>query len=103
MSSDDIIRPDRGCLYSTGEKAEVRAKMTGGRSQPSANDIQHGGTHYQTAPVQHWDFVKMHNIPYMEACVIKYVMRHKSKNGLEDLKKAQHFIQKIIEQEYSNE
>ena len=64
----------------------------------SANDKQVGGTHYKGAVVQHWDFVKMHNIPYMEAQIIKYTMRWRAKNGLEDLKKAAHFLEKLIEQ-----
>lgn len=67
----------------------------------AANDRQEGGAHYKGAPVEHWDFVLMHNIPYMEAQVIKYVMRWRAKNGLEDLRKARHFIEKLIEWEVS--
>ena len=63
-----------------------------------ANARQVGGKHYQTGAVQHWDFVHMHKIPYMEAQIIKYVMRHQAKNGLEDLEKAKHFLEKLIEQ-----
>lgn len=65
----------------------------------SANERQVGGSHYKGAPVQHWDFVLMHQIPYMEAQVIKYVMRWRKKNGVEDLRKAAHFIEKLIEWE----
>jgi len=65
----------------------------------AANDKQEGGAHYKGAPIEHWDFVHMHQIPYMEAQIIKYVMRHRQKNGMEDLRKARHFLEKLIEQE----
>lgn len=63
-----------------------------------ANERQVGGQHYAT-PIQHWDFVVANDIPYLEAQVIKYVCRHKKKNGVQDLEKAAHFLQKLIEVE----
>jgi hypothetical protein len=65
----------------------------------TANDRQVGATHYQGEKIQHWDFVLMHKMPYMEAQVFKYVLRWKEKNGLEDLRKARHFLDKLIEYE----
>lgn len=64
-----------------------------------ANEEQVGGTHYKGKPIEHWDFVLMHNIPYLEAQVIKYMMRWRDKNGVEDLRKARHFVDKLIEYE----
>ena len=66
-----------------------------------ANDRQVGGDHYQTAAIQHWDFVEENDIPYLEAMAIRYIFRHALKNGLSDLEKAEHFIQKIKER-YDN-
>jgi len=66
----------------------------------SANDDQVGGTHYKSQEIQHWDLVEYNGIPYMEAQIIKYVMRHQDKNGKEDLLKAGHFLQKLIELRY---
>lgn len=63
-----------------------------------ANDKQEGGAHYKNNAIQVWDFIVANDIPYLEGNVIKYVTRHKSKNGLEDLKKAKHYIEKIMEQ-----
>jgi hypothetical protein len=65
----------------------------------AANDKQEGGAHYKGERIEHWDFVLMHDIPYMEAQVIKYMMRWRKKNGVEDLRKAKHFIDKLIEHE----
>jgi len=64
----------------------------------TANQRQIGGSHYKGATVEHWDFVHMHGIPYMEAQIIKYVMRWRQKGGLNDLRKAEHFLQKLREQ-----
>lgn len=68
-----------------------------------ANKTQEGGSHYKGQPIEHWDFVLMHNIPYMEAQVIKYMMRWRRKNGVEDLRKARHFIDKLIEHELAEQ
>lgn len=64
----------------------------------SANDTQVGGEHYK-APIQHWDYVLANHIPYLEAQIIKYVTRWRLKNGLQDLQKARHFLDKLIEVE----
>ena len=63
-----------------------------------ANDTQVGGDHYRS-PIQHWDYVLANEIPYMEAQIIKYVTRWRKKNGVQDLHKARHFLDKLIEYE----
>ena len=68
----------------------------------SANNTQVGGTHYQSGDKpQHWDIVAMHDLDYFQGQITKYVMRWKKKNGLQDLQKAMHFLQKYIELESS--
>jgi hypothetical protein len=62
----------------------------------NANTRQVGGSHYQK-PIQHWDFVIANGIPYLEAQIMKYVFRWREKNGLQDLEKARHFLDKLIE------
>ena len=62
-----------------------------------ANETQVGGNHYQTGGQQHWDLVIPFELDYFQAAITKYVFRHKKKDGLKDLRKAQHFIQKYIE------
>lgn len=65
---------------------------------PSANEIQHGGSHYKnTTGIQHWDLCCDYGVGYMEGCATKYVYRWRLKNGLEDLQKAEHFVVKLIE------
>ena len=63
----------------------------------SANKIQIGGGHYQTLGLQHWDIVDLYNVGYFEGNISKYVTRWRKKNGVQDLKKAAHYLQKLIE------
>ena len=61
------------------------------------NSIQVGGTHYKTK-FQHWDFdIKVLGGRYLEGCATKYISRWRKKNGLEDLKKSVHYVQKMID------
>lgn len=64
----------------------------------SANDQQVAGSHY-AGSYQHWDFaVSGLDNRYLEGQITKYVYRWRQKNGLEDLQKAQHFLQKLREE-----
>ena len=63
-----------------------------------ANTQQVGGTHYQSK-FQHWDWVGLLNMAYLPAQVTKYLARWRKKNGLQDLKKSAHFLDKMIEVE----
>ena len=62
----------------------------------SINDNQVGGSHYKESKIQHWDFVWDNDLDYFQGQITKYVTRWKKKNGLEDLRKAEHFLQKYI-------
>jgi hypothetical protein len=67
-----------------------------------ADDRQIGGNHYCTKDVQPWDAMKSWMTAeqfsgFMRGCIIKYIARYRDKNGLEDLKKAQHYLEKLIE------
>lgn len=67
-----------------------------------ASDHQEGGSHYKKMAIQPIDFIYYNQIPFIEANVIKYVLRHRNKNGIEDLKKARHYIDLLIEKEYES-
>lgn len=72
-----------------------------GQALLSANARQVGGAHY-AAEYQHWDYVADLNLDYYQACASKYVLRAFKKNGLEDLEKAPHYIQKRQELQDDN-
>lgn len=67
------------------------------QSVATANDRQVGGTHYKTGGEEHWDRVQRLKLDYFQGQITKYVERWKLKNGVEDLKKARHFLDKYIE------
>ena len=62
----------------------------------SANEKQVAGQHYR-ASIQHWDYVVANDLDYFQGQITKYVTRWKKKNGVTDLLKAQHFLEKYIE------
>jgi hypothetical protein len=64
-----------------------------------ANARQVGGTHYR-GKMQHWDFVEKHGLGYVEGNATKYLSRWRNKNGLQDLEKSQHYVDKLIELSY---
>ena len=66
-------------------------------AQIRANEQQVGGAHYAVKAIQPWDYIIANNLGYLEGNVVKYVSRWKDKGGIEDLKKAQHYLQKLIE------
>ena len=67
-----------------------------------AYDKQIGGSHYQSFKIQPSKFVIENELLYPEGCVIKYILRHRLKGKREDLKKAIHFIEMIMERDYPN-
>lgn len=69
----------------------------GQRETLSANSMQVGGDHYNRRPIQHWDFVTSHDYGYLEGQITKYLFRWRDKNGVQDLQKASHFLQKLAE------
>ena len=63
----------------------------------TANEEQVGGRHYIEKPIQPWDYIIANKMGYLEGNIIKYVSRYKEKNGIEDLVKAAHYLDKLIE------
>ena len=64
---------------------------------------QVGGNHYKKYKLQPSQFVTENKLLYPEGCVIKYVVRHQDKGGKQDLEKAKHMIDMIIERDYETE
>lgn len=62
--------------------------------------VQIGGKHYMNLAIPPICFITANNLNFCEGNIIKYVTRHKQKNGKEDLLKARHYIDLLIESEY---
>lgn len=65
----------------------------------SANEKQHGGSHYKQFGIQPWDAINEWGLGYLDGCAVKYISRWRHKNGIEDLNKAIHFLEKLREQQ----
>lgn len=63
----------------------------------SANNDQIGGSHYKSKGIQPWDYIAANDLGYFEGNVVKYVSRWRDKGGVQDLRKAAHYLQKLIE------
>jgi hypothetical protein len=81
-----------------GDESGISGEARGGPVDANARQI--GGDHYaRGGTLQHWDFVVENGLSYLEGNVTKYVCRHRNKNGLQDLQKAEHYMQKLLETE----
>ena len=58
---------------------------------------QVGGDHYKQTALQPWDVISAWSLDPWLANVVKYVQRHQRKNGREDLLKAVHYLEYVIE------
>ena len=72
-------------------------------SPSSALDVQVGGDHYKNMVIQPIEFCQKNGINPCEYAAIKYICRHKLKGGRQDLEKAIHYLNLLIELEYPQE
>ena len=72
-------------------------KVKGGMCPPPFKK-QVGGSHYQNYKIQPTEYILANSLNFCQGNVIKYITRYKDKNGVEDLKKAKHYIEMLIEQ-----
>jgi hypothetical protein len=70
-------------------------------SAVSSLDRQEGGEHYKSCKIQPITFIHANNLNFLEGSVIKRVCRHRRKNGAEDLRKAIHELELMLELEYN--
>ena len=62
---------------------------------------QVGGNHYSKMKIQPAEFINENNLPFAEGNAIKYICRHQSKGKEQDIKKAIHYLEMILERDYS--
>lgn len=75
----------------------VQAQVVNANPSATANDRQVGGTHYKDKAIQPWDYIVANKLGYLEGTIIGYVSRWQDKGGIEDLRKARHCLDKLIE------
>jgi len=67
-----------------------------------ALNTQVGGDHYKDFAIQPTEFIYRNGLNFLEGSAVKYIVRHRRKNGREDLEKAIHYLQMLIEFEYGS-
>jgi hypothetical protein len=65
--------------------------------------VQIGGSHYVKMRIQPAEYIIKNDIGFCEGNVIKYVSRWRDKGGVEDLRKARHYIDMLIDHELSGQ
>jgi len=63
---------------------------------------QEGGDHYVTLSIQPAQYIIANDLRFAEGCIVKYVTRWRDKGGVEDLRKARHYLDMLIEFEGAN-
>lgn len=74
----------------------MQKKVATGVTDGTQYHRQVGGDHYFN-PIQPWDIIRAWELNYWEGNIVKYVLRHKGKNKVEDLEKARHYLDYLIE------
>ena len=68
-----------------------------------AADKQVGGSHYKDCAIQPVDYIVENKLDFLEGNIVKYITRHKTKNGIEDIRKVIHYAELILEKKYGKE
>ena len=79
------------------EDIEYEAKYG---KKTDALDKQEGGNHYKDMAIQPVEFITANNLGFLEGNVVKYICRHHAKNGAEDIKKAIHYCELLLQTKY---
>lgn len=65
----------------------------------NGNDAVNNPAHYTKGNIEVIDFIEDQDFGYHEGNIVKYVSRHRYKNGIEDLRKARWYLDRLIELE----
>jgi len=89
------LQPKKGAKKAKAKK--VVEKMEPVSTTTVVNTVQVGGAHYRNLNPQPWDVIAAWNLGYFDGNVVKYIARFRNKGGVEDLEKAKHYLNKLIE------
>ena len=69
------------------------------KSKPYKKQI--GGSHYQNMVMQPSEFINKNRLQFAEGSAIKYICRHAAKGKIQDIQKAIHYLEMIIDRDYT--
>ena len=90
-------KPAKATKRSKSAKAARKPVARTPVAAASVNAVQIGGQHYKALDPQPWDVITAWNLSFLAGNVVKYVARAPAKGGVEDLRKARHYLDKLIE------
>lgn len=67
---------------------------------PKASEKQVNGTHYKDLAIQPSDYIVGNDLGWYEGNAVKYITRHRAKGGKQDVLKAIHYLELLLEREY---
>lgn len=95
LKKEDRRRADMSC--------DLPKTKEGSKGDTSALNTQEGGSHYKGFAIQPVEFIHKNSLNFCQGNAIKYIVRYKKKNGIEDLRKAKHYLELLCELEYKEE
>lgn len=90
-----------GRAWHCGVPLELQGSFAHFGAMSNPLDKQEGGDWYKKMKIQPVEYAQANHLGYCEASVVKYVSRHKLRGGKEDLLKAIHFLELLIQLEYN--
>jgi hypothetical protein len=89
-------RPGDVAFFDSQEQADEFMRLRG------ALGIQHGGDHYKKMRIQPVEYIHQNGLGFLEGNAIKYLSRHRDKGKADDIRKAIHYCELILELEYGH-
>ena len=101
MRRDDsmLVQHEQKKTYTSSDQ-KIMINLFQWRTMSKPYNKQIGGSHYQKYKIQPSKFVIENKLLYPEGCAIKYIIRHQDKGKKQDILKAIHFLEMIIERDY---
>lgn len=93
-----LLAPGQGTGEGSGSGGSATAA---GGSDALAKQV--GGDHYKSFAIQPIEYIHRNGLDYLAGNVVKYVSRHKAKNGAADIKKAIHYLELILKLQYGED
>jgi hypothetical protein len=91
------MKDSLACVEHAGQYDRNCPKCIPSRPEPKALDVQIGGGHYKDMAIQPMEYSMKNGLDACQHTAIKYISRFRAKGGIEDLKKAKHVIDMLIE------
>ena len=91
------------CNWCGKEDAMAREHDKMIKESVNASNLQVGGTHYNDCAIMPIEYIIKNKLDFLEGNVVKYITRHRTKGGREDIEKVIHYANLILEYNYDRQ